>query len=67
MLRFIIKMSACHSFTHELFETLYTVDVDVPEIEAALTSGGQGDGYEIHKLIGVEIITAEKGVMNETL
>lgn len=61
MLRFILKRSDCHSFTHELFETHYTIDVDVPEIESALSRGGQGDGYEIHQLIGVEIITAEKG------
>lgn len=34
-----------------------TIDVDAPEVEMALKSGGHGpDGYELTQVVGVEII-----------
>jgi hypothetical protein len=57
MLIFIIKRSELHPHTHELFEDVYTIDADVPELELALQRGGFGeDGYERHTLLGAQIL-----------
>lgn len=57
MLRFILKRRSDNSYgaTSELLETL---DLHVPELEAALTRGGMGEGgpgYDLTDLVGVEI------------
>lgn len=34
----------------------YTIDAEVPELEAALTRGGYAeDRWEIHKMVGAEV------------
>jgi hypothetical protein len=54
MVRFILnrKHDDGHGATWEGYETL---DIDVPELECALTRGGRGSGYDITQLVGVEI------------
>lgn len=61
MIRFIIKRRMDNSYdcVTSHFETLA---VDVPELEAMLRRGGQGEGgpgYDISELVGVEIFAAQ--------
>jgi len=57
VIRFIIKrhMDNCRTVGTSTFETF---DVDVPELEAALTGGGHdhGGSYDVRELVGVEVI-----------
>lgn len=58
MLRFIIKRRICDKWSNGLTtEGFETVDIDVPELERILCSGGCGEGaYDIRDLAGVEIL-----------
>lgn len=57
MLRFIIKTQYTDLHSGLARTAYFTTDVDVPEIEAVLTSGGVGEsGTESHELVGVEIL-----------
>lgn len=57
MIRFIIKrhMDNGRSVGTSSFETF---DVDVPELERALTGGGfdGGGSYDLRELVGVEVL-----------
>ena len=60
MLRFILKQRVKNDISGVEFERLYTIDVDVPEVERALDSGGYGEnGYDRTDLVGVEILRKE--------
>lgn len=55
-LRFIIEHSRRDSISDATWKTLETIDIDVPELENLLCSGGLGEtGHSIRTLIGVEI------------
>lgn len=55
MLRFILKDETLDSTTQQYSVGYSTIDIDVPELEAALKAGGYGNGgYEQHTLVGVE-------------
>ena len=58
MIRFIIKR---HMDNGRTVGTAYfeTIDVDVPELEGALTGGGHdhGGSYDVRELVGVEVLT----------
>lgn len=58
MIRFIIKKREYNAHSGAAWEEFYTIDQAVNELEDALTDGGHGgeSGYQIHELIGVEII-----------
>lgn len=60
MLRFIIEQhEQDHNFGKEL-KNLYSVDIDCPVLENALRRGGSGPmGFEIHRLVGVEVLPLE--------
>lgn len=56
MLRFILKQERYDSHINFHTEAMFTVDIDVPELEEILTSGGSGEqGYSQTYLVGVEI------------
>ena len=62
MLRFIMRSHRHAANWGTDCVQYYTLDIDVPELEAALSRGGYGEtGFERHDLIGVEIMTAEAG------
>jgi hypothetical protein len=57
MLRFIFKQTNCDDNRADKYEAHYTIDIDSPVLQAALTSGGNGPmGFERHELIGVEVL-----------
>ena len=57
MIRFILRHSVRDEYSGAHFEHFYTVDCDVPDLEAALDRGGYGEsGCDIHQLIGCELI-----------
>jgi len=57
MLRFIIKCQESNNDIGIQNTRLYTIDCDVAELEQALRRGGFSEnGYEIHDLVGVEVI-----------
>lgn len=61
MLRFIIKSRWSDGISGAEGECLKTIDIDVPELQDALTIGGYGQaGYDIASLVGVEILPNEK-------
>jgi hypothetical protein len=56
MLRFIIKNSFKLTCGHQGV-SFYTIDDDINELERCLKKGGHGeDMYDIHEVIGTEII-----------
>lgn len=58
MLRFILRNKRRDSCNGLETDGLYTLDIDVPELEAALCRGGSGEsGYDYHELEGVEVVT----------
>ncbi|MCP1117008.1 hypothetical protein [Robbsia andropogonis] len=62
MIRFIIKRRSFDQHIDLNTETFYTVDCDVPELEAVLSRGGHGpSGFEMHDLFGVEILSKGDG------
>ena len=58
MLRFIIERHEQNNNQCTDWKDCYTVDIDVPELEKALTRGGYGEmGFESHNLLGVEVLS----------
>ena len=63
MIRFILKRRFVdmHIDMGEI-ETFLTVDADVPQLEALLTSGGHGNaGFDFVGLVGCEVLPAQAG------
>lgn len=59
MIRFIIKRRSYDGHIDMRDEALYTVDCDVPELEAKLRNGGHGPyGFTINELMGAELLDA---------
>lgn len=57
MLRFIIKNKWRDGTSRAEGEDLRTLDIDVPELQDALTVGGYGEsGYDMASLLGVEVL-----------
>jgi hypothetical protein len=57
VIRFIIKTKWRDSNSGAEGEYFKTLDVDVPELQDALSIGGYGgSGYEVAQLIGVETL-----------
>jgi hypothetical protein len=57
VIRFIIKRRFADSYSGASSETLETILLDVPELQAALKRGGHGPmGYDISELMGVELV-----------
>lgn len=61
MLRFILtRRQQDHGFGTE-FKYYFTLDIDVPELEEALTRGGSDETrYDESTLIGVEVLQCDK-------
>ena len=61
MLRFIIQNQREDKHIGLGLTDYYTLDIDVPELEDALTRGGHGEmGFDLHSLMGVEILTGRQ-------
>jgi hypothetical protein len=61
MLRFIIQNQRQDNHIGLGLTDYYTLDIDVPELEAALTRGGHGEmGFDLHSLMGVEILAGRQ-------
>jgi hypothetical protein len=61
MLRFIIKAKFKYTSGVE-GEYIYSIDHDVYRLEESLSRGGHGESeYELHELLGVEIIPDRAG------
>lgn len=58
MLRFVVRRKQKDSLVSGAeWETLETIDVDLPELERRLEQGGFGDsGYDVTELVGVEVL-----------
>ena len=57
MLRFILKRDTFYEVNQMRNAGHYTIDVDVPELEAKLTSGGFGEsGFDRTSLVAVEVL-----------
>ena len=57
MLRIILERHELDQHSGMERNDVYTLDLDIPELEAALTRGGRGDsGFEVHRLIGVDVL-----------
>lgn len=57
MLRFIIREKWKDGFSGAEGERIRTLDVDVPELQDALTIGGYSEhSYDIANLVGVEVL-----------
>lgn len=62
MLRFIIKHKWRDAISGAEDEYLRTIDIDLPELQDALTVGGYGEhGYDMATLVGVEILPNRDG------
>ena len=62
MLRFILERHEMIYDAEINNQDFYTIDIDVPEIESALTRGWKGEGgFERNRLIGVEIVPNRQG------
>ena len=65
MLRFVIKRTVHNEDIAYHSEGLKTVDMEIPELEKLLDSGGCGNGgYEQSQLVGVEILPASNNSFN---
>lgn len=57
MIRFIIRRKIKDQWNGLEEEVFETIDIDVPELEAALIGGGISEnGYDIRVLLGCEIL-----------
>lgn len=57
MLRFILKTSFRNGLNGQEGESFETLDIDVPQLQAALSKGGfSEDSYEATQLVGVEML-----------
>lgn len=62
MLRFILKNKWRDGASGAEGEDLRTIDIDVPDLQDALTVGGYGESsYEMAALIGVEVLPNQMG------
>lgn len=62
MLRFIVKVTSKEELSGAECERMFTLDADVPALEAQLTRGGFSQyGYEVAHLVGVEVLTGHQG------
>ena len=63
MLRFIVRRTECDMNAGGHMDVSHqTIDLDVPELERLLCSGGRGPmGFEVHDLIGVEVRPQSQG------
>lgn len=62
MLRFIIKNKWRDGASGAEGEDLRTLDIDVPDLQDALTVGGYGEsGYDMASLVGVEVLPKGAG------
>jgi hypothetical protein len=62
MIRFIVKRTLKDFDDLGPTESFYTIDVDVPELEAALKRGGCDPVkglYDYHEFVGIEIQEAD--------
>lgn len=56
MLRFILERRQFNADSGMHYESMFTLLIDVPELEHQLTGGGHGpSGYDYTRLVGVEI------------
>jgi len=56
MIRFILKRTHQENISGARWEEHETLDVNVPELEAALQRGGRGpDGCDVTNFVGLEI------------
>lgn len=61
MLRFILKRETFYEINQMRCAGHFTVDIDVPELESLLTSGGLGEsGFDVTELVAVEVLTSNK-------
>jgi len=57
MIRFLIKRKWGDNVVGGNGSCFYTIDGDITELEECLRKGGTGEyGYEIHELIGCEVV-----------
>lgn len=57
MLRAIIRNKVKDKYSGGEWENIETIDVNCPELESILSSGGYGDGgYQIAQLVGIEVL-----------
>lgn len=60
MLRFVMNEKRRHIDNGLETTSFFTVDAAVPELEAALTAGGYGNGgYHYNELVGVEVLSTK--------
>jgi hypothetical protein len=60
MLRFILKRTYHNEIVEEHLVEHKTLDIDVPNLEKILLSGGSGEGgYDYTVLLGIEVIKGE--------
>ena len=58
MLRFILRRETFYEVNQMRGGGHFTVDIDVPELEALLKSGGSGEsGYDMTDLVAVEVLS----------
>lgn len=61
MLRFIIRRQWKDGYSGAEGEHFQTLDIDVPELQDALTAGGYGEqGFDMPSLVGVEVLPAAR-------
>jgi hypothetical protein len=57
MIRFVVKVKWKCQYSGADGEEIRTFDIDVPELQKALTVGGFSEGgFELAQLLGVEIL-----------
>lgn len=63
MIRFVIKKEESATSQGMVVKTfLYTLDIEVPELENALTKGGYSErAFECHSLVGCEVLQRRGG------
>lgn len=64
MIRFIVRRKFKDNYNGCELDSFETYDIDVPELESVLSSGGSGEsGYDVSTLAGIEIIDKFSGEM----
>jgi len=62
-IRVILKRTIFDANVNSLSEDFITKDVELPEIEALLLSGGRGEtGFDKTDFVGIEIIANPEGI-----
>ena len=63
MLRVILRHSVRDQFSGASWVEYQTMDIEIPELEARLRSGGLGDsGYDITQVFAVEVRDTSKPI-----